>query len=188
MFSLNWAWTNAWANSRDAGDLRRHRAHYDVSVMWKLSQCQISRHWRCRRLSLYVIITTYGETRDGKVVITTTLGFQCPTSLDRWLLYDIIEPYMYIDGLRQDCNVSSTLATQMLSMQRPHSWTKPSICCVNCITYRKIQLGAEIWDMFSARTSAMKAYIFDTLRPRQLCRHFADIFKYIFLRKKINCS
>ena len=31
MFSLICAWTNA--NNRDAGDLRRHRAHYDVIVM-----------------------------------------------------------------------------------------------------------------------------------------------------------
>ena len=28
------AWTNGWANNQDAGDLRRHRAHYDDSVMW----------------------------------------------------------------------------------------------------------------------------------------------------------
>ena len=27
------AWTNGWVNNRDAGDLRRHRAHYDVTVM-----------------------------------------------------------------------------------------------------------------------------------------------------------
>ena len=33
MFSLNWAWTNGWVNNRDAGDLRRHCAHYDVTVM-----------------------------------------------------------------------------------------------------------------------------------------------------------
>ena len=26
-------WTNGWANNRDAGDLRRHGAHYDVTVM-----------------------------------------------------------------------------------------------------------------------------------------------------------
>ena len=31
--SLIWAWTNGWVNNRDAGDLRRHRAHYDVTVM-----------------------------------------------------------------------------------------------------------------------------------------------------------
>ena len=36
MFSLILAWTNVWANNGDAGDLRRHRAHYDVIVMtWK---------------------------------------------------------------------------------------------------------------------------------------------------------
>ena len=33
MFSLIWAWTNSWVNNRDAGDLRRNRAHYDVIVM-----------------------------------------------------------------------------------------------------------------------------------------------------------
>ena len=33
MFSLIFAWTNRWVNNRDAGDLRRHRAHYDVTVM-----------------------------------------------------------------------------------------------------------------------------------------------------------
>ena len=27
------AWTNSWANSGDVGDLRRHCAHYDVTVM-----------------------------------------------------------------------------------------------------------------------------------------------------------
>ena len=34
MFSSICAWTNDWANNRDIGDLRRHRAHYDVNVMW----------------------------------------------------------------------------------------------------------------------------------------------------------
>ena len=33
MFSLICAWTNGWVNNRDAGDLRRHCAHYDVTVM-----------------------------------------------------------------------------------------------------------------------------------------------------------
>ena len=32
MFSLIWAWLNGWVNNREAGDLRRHRAHYDVTV------------------------------------------------------------------------------------------------------------------------------------------------------------
>ena len=33
MFSLIWAWMNGWVNIREAGDLRRHRADYDVTVM-----------------------------------------------------------------------------------------------------------------------------------------------------------
>ena len=33
MFSLICAWINSWVNNREAGDLRRHRAHYDVIVM-----------------------------------------------------------------------------------------------------------------------------------------------------------
>ena len=33
MFSLICAWINGWVNNDDAGDLRRHRAYYDVRVM-----------------------------------------------------------------------------------------------------------------------------------------------------------
>ena len=33
MFSLICAWLNGSVNSGEAGDLRRHRAHYDVTVM-----------------------------------------------------------------------------------------------------------------------------------------------------------
>ena len=34
MFSFICAWINTWVNNRKAGDYRRHRAHYDVIVMW----------------------------------------------------------------------------------------------------------------------------------------------------------
>ena len=33
MFSLIWAWMNAWVNNREAGDLRRHRVNYDGTVI-----------------------------------------------------------------------------------------------------------------------------------------------------------
>ena len=33
MFSLICVWINDWVNNREAGDLRRHRGHYDVIVM-----------------------------------------------------------------------------------------------------------------------------------------------------------
>ena len=33
MFSVICAWINGWVNNREAGDLTRHRVHYDVTVM-----------------------------------------------------------------------------------------------------------------------------------------------------------
>ena len=33
MFSLICVWINDWVNNREAGDLRRYRAHYDVTLM-----------------------------------------------------------------------------------------------------------------------------------------------------------
>ena len=33
MFSLICVWINGWVNNREAGDLRRYRAHYDVTLM-----------------------------------------------------------------------------------------------------------------------------------------------------------
>ena len=38
-FSLIYDWINGWVNNREAGDLRRHRAHYDVIVMPMPSIC-----------------------------------------------------------------------------------------------------------------------------------------------------
>ena len=39
LISLICAWTNGWANHRDAGEFRRHLAHYDASVIeWPRTQ------------------------------------------------------------------------------------------------------------------------------------------------------
>ena len=34
IFSLICAWINGWVNSRKAGDLKRHRAHHDFTLMY----------------------------------------------------------------------------------------------------------------------------------------------------------
>ena len=38
IFSLIWDWINGWVNNREAGDLRRHRAHYDVSGIFPIEK------------------------------------------------------------------------------------------------------------------------------------------------------
>ena len=48
MFSLICAWINAWVNNREAGDLRRHRTHCDVIVMYifyGIYSKQVQRGW-----------------------------------------------------------------------------------------------------------------------------------------------
>ena len=44
MFSLIYAWINGWVNNREAGDLRRHRAHYDVIVGDRLFRRRSKKH------------------------------------------------------------------------------------------------------------------------------------------------
>ena len=76
-FSLICVWINGWENNREAGDLRRHRAHYDVIVMigsldWPTTihvlhkaphRCHmtvISSHWQlnCLLTKLFMIEAT----------------------------------------------------------------------------------------------------------------------------------
>ena len=46
MFSLICAWTYGCVNIRDTGDLRRHRAHYDVTVMFSSCENAMSFIWK----------------------------------------------------------------------------------------------------------------------------------------------
>ena len=48
LFSLICAWITVWINNREAGDFRRHRAHYDVTVMPNAGPT-LCHHCSCRR-------------------------------------------------------------------------------------------------------------------------------------------
>ena len=45
------AWINGWVNNREAGDLRRHRAHYDVIIMEIFDPCYSDVHCPVKFLS-----------------------------------------------------------------------------------------------------------------------------------------
>ena len=53
LFPLICGWINGWVNNREAGDLRRHRSHYDITVI--ITNCAI--HFTCP--SCHVVFT-YG--------------------------------------------------------------------------------------------------------------------------------
>ena len=54
MFSLICAWTNGWLNDRNPGDLRRHRAHYDVTVMSPRKERWCGKHFAVMKSSLFL--------------------------------------------------------------------------------------------------------------------------------------
>ena len=58
MFSLICVWINGWVNNGEAGDLKRYRAHYDVTVMLCLQMPQhitvLGHHHALRLLHNYV--------------------------------------------------------------------------------------------------------------------------------------
>ena len=52
------AWTKGWANNRDADDLRRHRAHYDVAVM-KIAHTLQHMNWKWQFIDDLDIMAVY---------------------------------------------------------------------------------------------------------------------------------
>ena len=57
MFSLICVWINDWVSNREAGDLRRYRAHYDVIVMQNFD------HFVQPWIFDYEVVTWWGNTR-----------------------------------------------------------------------------------------------------------------------------
>ena len=64
MLSLICVWINGWVNNREAGNLRRHRGHYDVTVMVTTTLTN----------SVYVSIWCYGMEYTWLPVMTSWHG------------------------------------------------------------------------------------------------------------------
>ena len=58
VFSLICAWTKSWANNGDAGDLRRHRAHYDVIVMFNVWCARFGFQYNC---DVFILMFKHAE-------------------------------------------------------------------------------------------------------------------------------
>ena len=55
MFPLICVWINDWVNNREAGDLRRHRGHYDVTVTRRIITC--TARIQMFELTFWIILT-----------------------------------------------------------------------------------------------------------------------------------
>ena len=106
-------WINDWVNNREAGDLRRRRAHDDVIV--------IDGYW--------AISTWFGNIRTRLMkfmfghwsMVTTCWNIVFIVWNARFMLLMLPVPFtrgdkvlLHFDGLVQDCGYSSVLATELL--------------------------------------------------------------------------
>ena len=67
MFSLICAWINGWVNNREAGGLRHHRLHYDVTAMVIISKESLPIGISKRALRLwYVVVYPSTLTQSGR--------------------------------------------------------------------------------------------------------------------------
>ena len=72
MFSLTCTRIKGWVNNDEAGDLRRHRAHYDVTVMWLIWHKNEWPNWAgCSVVKMH---TQMGYEATGKIRETNGLG------------------------------------------------------------------------------------------------------------------
>ena len=62
MFSLICVWINGWVNNREAGDLRRYLAHYDVTLIITLSCVTMGQWVKC---VCFVNFNTMGQRQNG---------------------------------------------------------------------------------------------------------------------------
>ena len=77
MLSLICAWVNAWVNNRETGDLRRHRAHYDVIVMKKINWNYVNSEWN----NFF-----YKKANYQRLLISQTIHVLCWVQCFEWSL------------------------------------------------------------------------------------------------------
>ena len=124
MFSLISAWINSWVNNREAGDFRRHRAHYDVIVMRQPSSL-----WR--RLS-------HG-TKHQSLRATTTLKSPPPPPppdkmavISQTIISDAFVNEMFCIWLIGYCKIGRS---------RPCAWT---ICVTNRLSHSQDRTSTSL--------------------------------------------
>ena len=112
MFSLICAWIKVWINNREAGDFRRHRAHYDVTVMtigftWcalrpsrnmmtKTSLCEVPQSHRRRlkthegTLGQFITVSSYTNTMPWRIITIFTIALKSEIHQNHW---DVLHGY-----------------------------------------------------------------------------------------------
>ena len=103
MFSLICAWINGWVNNREAGGLRRHRAHYDVTVMFKTNPSNwfeewVTKTWLRGRISTMAVVRHMPcvMTWDCNATKTLNISGDWPVIMDSWVVEENYNTHSFI--------------------------------------------------------------------------------------------
>ena len=68
MFCFIYAWINGWVNNREAGDLRRHRAHYDgIVTLYSTGWYRFVARWK-----VFLLTTSSCVTQNAQIIVSVT--------------------------------------------------------------------------------------------------------------------
>ena len=126
--SLIWAWINDWVNNHEAGDLRRHHAHYDVTMM-SFTELHHGFQWALnlanRGLNSLVKEATGIYMKSLSSASGQTAQYQNISTKDTWIfmlhigcLMTLFSRKMYMDMIKRDKKSQQCqLVTQNFFMQ-----------------------------------------------------------------------
>ena len=103
MFALICTRINGWVNNRDAGDLRRHRTHYDVIVMYyKIFPPSLNQNTKQRPFEIVWMIIGVHHFIKHIVILMISDNVMCYNT-DR-LCYHLFPEVLWLSRLSLYCN------------------------------------------------------------------------------------
>ena len=106
IFTLICTRINGWVNNREAGDLRRYRGHYDVTVMIIQRIDNISKE-RSTDSALFWFFKTVAHSAISKLIMqNSSLGFHCEIALGRIPQNPINEILAHVMACCHGCTIS----------------------------------------------------------------------------------
>ena len=140
MFSLICAWINGWVNIPHAGDLRRHRAHYDVYVM--------TRDWDHHARTAYCSVKIF-EFPYTRIRCDTSYSVMCDSDISAIsgmpLLRELSSLYIHttqrvmfpiriqIIWLFESCYYLKDIPTKFIQVCIVYWWTYCQNCSYMCV-------------------------------------------------------
>ena len=186
MFSLICAWINSWVNNRDADDLRRHRAHYDVFVMvvfFPYVICileTILQHFvilfigTSGTLNIYILVCCL-DWRHGKTIIHCFTTMTESTCIFQWRIFNMLI-FVEVGARRKyfmhgwcNCIPQNTVGCNYLSMHEILPTGVPKFSFVEYKINSRLLLIMMIFKIVKFLRDLKELTI---LIVKPLCKHF----------------